>query len=442
MTSTASARPETIVALSSGQLPAAVAVLRISGPRTRFVFETIAGPLPPDRTVVYRAFRDPATEAVLDRGLAFWFAAPRSFTGEDAAEFQTHGSRAVVAALLGAILRLPGVRMAEPGEFTRRALQNGRLDLTAAEGLADLIGAETEAQRRQALAQAEGSLFRKAEGWRKRLIGIRGLVEAVLDFPDEDGIDDGLLDELRDDIASLLAEFRSVLADSGRGARIREGFAVVILGPPNAGKSTLLNRIARRDVAIVTPVPGTTRDVLEVSLDLGGLAVRLLDTAGVRESDDLVEQEGIRRALVQAGSADLVLWLDPEGRPPGPDQLPDHHSEVWVIRSKADQAGASGQARFSISAETDLGINMLLQAMTSHLTERAGGEPGLVVNQRQAGAVAEAADALDAALQETRDLEILAEMLRASSAALDGLVGRTDVEEILGSIFSRFCMGK
>lgn len=435
-------RSDTIVALSSGVVPSALAVLRVSGPRTRFVFETIAGSLPPERSVAYRPFRDPDAGHVIDRGIAFWFAGPRSFTGEDVAEFQTHGSRAVVRALLDAILRCQGVRLAEPGEFTRRALHTGRLDLTAAEGLADLIGAETEAQRRQALAQADGSLFRQAENWRAQLIEIRGVVEAVLDFPDEDEIDDRLLASLRDDMARLHSEFLAVLADAGRGARIRDGFTVAILGPPNAGKSTLLNRIARREIAIVTPIPGTTRDVLDVPLDLNGLPVRLLDTAGLRESDDLVEREGVRRALVEAEAADLILWLDPEGRPPPAGHLPTDHPEVWVVRSKADQPGDGGGARFAVSAELDEGIGPLLDAITAFLGQRAAGEPGLVVNQRQADAVAAAARELDAALTGGGALEIVAEKLRAASAALDGLVGRTDVEEILGSIFSRFCMGK
>jgi tRNA U34 5-carboxymethylaminomethyl modifying GTPase MnmE/TrmE len=300
---------ETIFALSSGRPPAAIAVIRVSGPQAGAALEGLIGRVPKPRQAAFATLRDPATKEPLDQAVVLWFPGPASETGEDVAEFQLHGGRAVIAATLATLGRLPGLRLAEAGEFTRRALANGRLDLTAVEGLADLIGAETEAQRRQAVRQAAGVLGKHADAWRTRLIEALALVEAGLDFPDEGDVPADLVApalriarELRDEIAAALTQ-------SARGERLREGLTIAVAGPPNAGKSTLFNWLAGREVAIVSPHPGTTRDVLEVHLDLGGYPVTVIDTAGVRDSADPVEQEGIRRARARAAAADLVLWV-------------------------------------------------------------------------------------------------------------------------------------
>jgi tRNA modification GTPase len=306
---------DTIFALSSGRPPAAIAVVRISGPQARVALESLSGRLPQPRQASLARLRDPATGESLDEALALWFPAPRSETGEDMAELQLHGGRAVIAAVLAALGRLPGFRPAEAGEFTRRAFENGRMDLTAVEGLADLIGAETEAQRRQAYRQLKGMLGNQAETWRARLIQALALVEAGIDFSDEADVPAELIRPALAIARELHAEISTALAQAGRGERLRDGLVVAIAGPPNAGKSTLLNRIAKREAAIVSPFAGTTRDVIEVHLDLGGYPVTLLDTAGMRETDDPVEQEGVRRARERAAAADLVLWITEAGQP-------------------------------------------------------------------------------------------------------------------------------
>src|SRR5436309_5886019 len=300
---------DTIFALSSGPPPAAVAVIRISGPKARFGLETLIGRVPEPRRASLARLRDPATGAVLDEGLALWFPGPRSETGEDMVELHLHGGRAVIAATLAALARLDGFRPAGPGEFTRRALENGRMDLTAVEGLADLIFAETEAQRRQAGGQLQGARGKRVEGWRKRLIDSMALVEARIDFSDEADVPEDLLGPALAAAEALREEILGALADDHRGERLRDGLTIAIAGPPNAGKSSLLNRIARREAAIVSPYPGTTRDVIEVPPDLHGYPATPVDTAGIREPQDPVEQEGVRRALARAQAADLMLWV-------------------------------------------------------------------------------------------------------------------------------------
>src|SRR5476651_2120602 len=302
-----SERP-TIFALSSGRPPAAIAVIRISGPRAGAALEALGVKVPSPRKAALARIRD-ANNEIIDEALALWFPAPHSETGEDVTELQLHGGRAVIAAVLDALARLDGLRPAEAGEFTRRAFENGKLDLTAVEGLADLVAAETEGQRRQAFRQLKGLLGNRAETWRQRLIQALALVEARIDFSDEADVPQDLLAPALAMTRSLADEIAGALADGGRGERLREGLVVAIAGPPNAGKSTLLNRIARREAAIVSPYAGTTRDVIEVHLDLGGLPVTLLDTAGIRETEDPVEREGVRRARERAASADLVLWV-------------------------------------------------------------------------------------------------------------------------------------
>src|SRR6476661_4377453 len=306
---------DTIFALSSGRPPAAIAVVRISGPRAGDALKALAGKLPEPRKAGLARVRDPDGGEVIDEALALWFPGPNSETGEDIAELQLHGGRAVIAAVLGALGRVEGLRPAEAGEFTRRAFENSRLDLTAVEGLADLIGAETEAQRRQAYRQLKGLLGDRAETWRARLIEALALVEARIDFSDEADVPEDLMTPALKIVRELRDEIAEVLAGAGRGERLREGLVVAIAGPPNAGKSTLLNRIAQREAAIVSPYAGTTRDVIEVHLDLAGYPVTLLDTAGMRETEDPVEQEGVRRARDRAATADLVLWVTDAGQP-------------------------------------------------------------------------------------------------------------------------------
>ena len=300
---------DTIFALSSGRGPAAIAVVRISGPAAGDALKALTAKLPAPREAALARVRDPASKETVDQALILWFPAPHSETGEDVAELQLHGGRAVIAATLSALARLPGLRPAEAGEFTRRAFENGKLDLTAVEGLADLVAAETQGQRRQALRQLQGALGKRAEIWRQRLIRALALVEARIDFSDEADVPEDLLGPALAVAHELETEIAAALADGGRGERLREGLVVAIAGPPNAGKSTLLNRLARREAAIVSPYAGTTRDVIEVHLDLGGWPVTLLDTAGIRESDDPVEMEGVRRARERAQGADLVLWV-------------------------------------------------------------------------------------------------------------------------------------
>ena len=320
----------TIFALSSGRPPAAIAVVRVSGPRAGVALEKLIGRLPEPRKAALARVRDPASGEVIDEALALWFPAPRSETGEDVAELQLHGGQAVIAGVLDALAMIEGCRPAEAGEFTRRAFENGRLDLTAVEGLADLIAAETQAQRRLAFRQLKGLIGDRAEAWRRRLIEALALVEARIDFSDEADVPEDLLGPALHAAQQLRDEIAGVLADGRRGERLRDGLVVAIAGPPNAGKSTLLNRLARREAAIVSPYAGTTRDVIEVHLDLDGYPVTLLDTAGIRDSDEPVEQEGVRRARERAAAADLVLWvIDPSagglaanGYPEKPRQMP------------------------------------------------------------------------------------------------------------------------
>lgn len=430
---------DTIFALSSGRVPSGVAVLRISGPRAREAGLALAGLVPPPRVARYAALREPGSGDLLDKGLMLFFPGPRSATGEDTLELHLHGGPAVVAAVLRTLAGLPGFRPAAAGEFTRRAHANGKMDLAEVEGLADLIVAESEAQRRQALAQSSGALSRAVAGWRERLIRALALVEATIDFSDEGDVPDDLTGPARAEAAALCTELTAALADADRGERVRDGFIIAIAGPPNAGKSTLLNRLAGREAAIVSPVPGTTRDVLEVHLHLAGQAVTLVDTAGLRETDDLVEAEGVRRARARAEGSDLVLWLSDDGTAP-PTDMP----APLRVRTKADVTGAEGEEdEIVISAQTGAGINTLIAEMERRLGEMGGGEPALVTRERQRHALSDALYELDAALAiQTHDEDLMAEHLRLAARALDQVVGRVDVEDVLESLFRTFCIGK
>jgi tRNA modification GTPase len=340
---------DTIFALSSGRPPAAIAVVRISGPRAGDALKLLSGKIPEPRKAALARVRDPQSGEMIDEALALWFPAPHSETGEDVAELQLHGGRAVIAATLAALSGVEGLRPAEAGEFTRRAFENGKLDLTAVEGLADLVVAETEGQRRQAFRQMKGALGLRAESWREKLIQALALVEARIDFSDEADVPEDLVAPALAIARELEREITATLADEHRGERLREGLVVAIAGPPNAGKSTLLNRIARREAAIVSPYAGTTRDVIEVHLDLGGLPVTLLDTAGIRDTGDPVEMEGVRRARERAAGADLVLWVVDAGAAEASGKLAGGEGGQWttppVAAAEPEPAAEAGGAR-------------------------------------------------------------------------------------------------
>jgi tRNA modification GTPase len=451
------ARP-TIFALSSGRPPAAIAVVRVSGPQAHVALEKLIGRVPAPRKATLARVRDPASGEVIDEALVLWFPAPHSETGEDVAELQLHGGHAVIVAVLDALGKIEGCRPAEAGEFTRRAFENGRLDLTAVEGLADLVAAETQAQRRMAFRQLKGLIGDRAEAWRLRLIEALALVEARIDFSDEADVPEDLIGSALHALRQLRDEIATSLADGGRGERLRDGLVVAIAGPPNAGKSTLLNRLARREAAIVSPYPGTTRDVIEVHLDLGGYPVTLLDTAGMRESSDPVEHEGVRRARDHAAAADLVLWVTDASASGGVPQVVAEkldYSDVWCIRNKIDlvecagsrnesQSSESVSGSFSISASVGSGMDALLTALAAYAKKYfAATESGIVTRVRHRRALEETVAALDRALAENAGREeLIAEELRSAATALGRLTGRVDVEDILDVIFRDFCIGK
>jgi tRNA modification GTPase len=450
---------DTIFALSSGRPPAAIAVVRISGPRARMALEQMLGRVPEPRRASLARLRDPVSGEIVDEGLALWFPAPNSETGEDMAELHVHGGRAVIAAVLAALAKLAGLRPAEAGEFTRRAFENGRMDLTAVEGLADLVAAETEAQRRQAYQHLRGLLGERAESWRQRLIEALALVEAGIDFSDEEDVPKDMMARSLELIRPLAGEISK--AGVGQGERLREGLRVAIAGPPNAGKSTLFNRLARREAAIVSPFPGTTRDVLELHLDLGGYPVTMLDTAGIRETTDPVEREGVRRASERAAGADLVLWVldatQVERRdPPMQSGMPSAASAAtWLVVNKIDLVPDAERRRIEskfaktqnvnlISSATGAGVDELVSSVAAFADGFFSPEPALVTRERQRAHLKETVIALrDAqrAGEEGRE-DIMAEQLRLAARALGKLLGRVDVEDVLDVIFRDFCIGK
>jgi tRNA modification GTPase len=448
----------TIFALSSGRPPSAIAVIRISGPQARTALERLIGRVPDARKAALARVCDPENGEAIDEALALWFPAPHSETGEDVAELQLHGGQAVIAAVLKALGTVAGCRLAEPGEFTRRAFENGKLDLTAVEALGDLIFAETSAQRRQAFRQLKGLIGDRAEAWRGRLIEALALVEARIDFSDEADVPEDLIAPAAAIARSLRDEIAAALADGRRGERLRDGLVVAIAGPPNAGKSTLFNRLARREAAIVSPYAGTTRDVIEVHLNLDGYPLTILDTAGIRGSCEPVEQEGIRRARARAAEADLVLWVTDvsAGGRMGTEMAqlkegPPH----WLIQNKIDLLrSAPAQSKkdehefiFSLSATEGEGLEELIAALAQFATDLfAGGENAVVTRARHREMLEQTVAALDRAVAEGADAspreELIAEELRQASSALGRLTGRVDVEDVLDKIFRDFCIGK
>jgi tRNA modification GTPase len=437
-------KADTIVALASGVGRAGVAVIRLSGPEAGPVVEALTGgPLPAARRAERRVFRG-ATGDPIDDGLVIWFPGPASFTGEDVAELHVHGGPSVILGMTEACLGLPGVRPAEPGEFTRRAFEHGKLDLAEAEGLADLVDAETEGQRRQALRQMQGELSAVYERWRAQLIEAMALLEAAIDFPDED-LPADLAARVGPRVDAISADLARHLNDSHRGERVRDGYRIAIIGAPNAGKSSLLNALARREAAIVSALPGTTRDVVEVRLVLAGFPVWIADTAGLREAADAVEAEGVRRALERADEADLRLGVVEAGADPSADLLAALRAGDVLVRSKADLSDASDvgvtHETLRVSARTGEGLGALEGLLAGRVERELGRQEAPALTRARHRRLVE--EAL-ASLQRARPAlaELWAEDLRLAATALGRLTGRIDVEDLLDEVFSSFCIGK
>ncbi len=424
---------DTIFALSSGRPPAAIAVIRISGPSAHEAARTLAGSLPEPRTAALKRLRD-AGGAELDRALLLRFDGPASASGEDLVELHCHGGRAVVEAVLRALGALPRFREAEPGEFTRRALENGRIDLTEAEGLADLLAAETESQRRAALALATGGLRRQVEGWRAELVTLSAMAEAAIDYvgDEDETAADGR--NLAQRAVRLAGEVEASLAQP-RAERLKDGVRVVLAGPPNAGKSSLLNALAEQERAIVTDVAGTTRDVIEVPIALRGIPLVLVDTAGLRTSGDAVERIGINRAEQQIDRADILLWLG------APETAPAHVCRI-LVHAQADrpERQAPPEGSVPVSAITGAGLTRLREQLLEHAGKLLPAEGEMALNQRQATILGEVAEALSQA--SAADVVLTAEALRRARLGMDRLTGRVGIEDVLDALFGRFCLGK
>jgi tRNA modification GTPase len=422
---------DTIFALSSGQPPAAIAIIRISGPQAGGAIEALAGKLPEPRRAMRATLRNPESAIELDHALALFFPGPNSATGEDLAELHLHGGRAVVAAVERVLAARPGLRKAEPGEFTRRAFANGRIDLIEAEGLGDLLTAETEGQRRNAMALADGALSRAVRRWREVLVDAAAGIEARIDFADEDDVpdDDGgsaqVINIVRDEIAALL--------HSPPAERLRDGVRVVIAGPPNSGKSTLFNILVGREAAIATPIPGTTRDLIEYPVQFGGLPFIFIDSAGLRDTDDQVEQIGVYRARTAIDAADIVLWLSEDQSPTRSTVRIHGRTDIPARAQKPDDADVA------VSAISGQGITELKSLLVSRGTSLLPREDEIALSHRQRAAMA---DCLAALSTDSRDILILAESLRAARASLDRLTGEGGIEPLLDAIFGRFCIGK
>jgi len=441
---------DTIYALSSGLGPAGIAVFRVSGPESGAALRALAGvaALPPARVAIRAALVDPQDGAALDDGIAIWFPGPNSYSGEDMVELHVHGGPAVIAAMLRVLGARPGLRLAEPGEYTRRAFNAGKLDLTEAEGIADVIAAETEVQRRQAVRQADGALGRLYEGWRETLVGAMAHYEALIDFPDE-GLPKEIVEQDNHQISWLVDSIFRHLDDSRRGERLRQGLDIAIVGPPNAGKSSLLNLLARRDAAIVSERAGTTRDVIDVAMDLGGYPVVLADTAGLREVTDSIEEEGVRRARRRAEAADLrILVVDGQDRAGFRDTADLADDSAILVLNKSDLGpakivtGESCLGTFAISVRTGAGIDGFLDGLEAVVRDRISlaGQPALT-RARHREALEECLGALRRSLDAPLP-ELTAEDLRLAIRALGRITGRVGVEDVLDVIFRDFCIGK
>lgn len=433
---------DTIFALASGSLGCGVAVIRVSGPKAKWLADHFCSGDIAVRHAAYKSIRDPRNSELIDTGLVLFFQGPASFTGEDCLEFQIHGSRAGVARLLAALQGEDGCRMAEPGEFIRRAFENNKLPLTSVEGIADLIDARTEAQRKQALSQAGGHLADQAADWRDQLLDAYSLLEAEIDFADEGDAPSAVMPQVRQILSALEASLQMAIFDAERGERVRSGFRIALAGHPNAGKSSLMNTLVRRDVAIVSEHAGTTRDVIEVEFDLGGYAVIVADTAGLRATTDPVEAIGVQRTRQELHKADLVLWLEDVTSPVCEPETFD--GEVIRLATKMDLASdLPPWADLGISVISGFGIDALLSLLAQKAVKALSGEPPLITNLRQKACIEGAARHLQKAVShQDQALELVAEDLRLVARDLEALLGRIGVEDILGSIFSRFCMGK
>ena len=435
---------DTIFALSSGHLPSGIAVIRLSGDSSIPVMCAICGDVNEAGRLYLRAFLDPVTGEEIDKGLVVRFAGPRSFTGEDSCEFHIHGGQAVVRKFLDILHAFDGCRLAEPGEFSKRAFENGKLDLTEIEGLSDLIAADTELQRQQALRLSGGMFRKQVEEWRAILIRCRAYLEAEFDFCDEEDIPDDVGDRIVADLESLVGSINSFLEEEAGGEIVRDGYRVAITGRPNSGKSSLLNALARRDIAIVSDEVGTTRDVLEVKVDIAGVPIILYDTAGIRETESLVEQEGIRRAIERAREANLVIWLSPDG-----EEIPEglKRLDAVAFHSKSDLSVSStgGSVGFlPISVKTVGGLKPLFEYLHSRLASGvslSGG--GLLSRARYAYALGNAKSNIRAAVELFgQDRVIASEELRVAGDWLGRITGNIDVEDLLDVIFAEFCIGK
>jgi len=439
-------RKDTICALASGGLPSGVAVIRISGPAAFDAVSALIGPLPRPRHASLRTLKSSAGD-ILDRGLVLTFPGPNSFTGEDCAELQVHGGRAVVNAILRSLAGFNGVRFAEPGEFSKRALENGKMDLVEVEGLADLLAAETEMQRRLANEQANGHLSAVYDEWREKLIYIRSMLEAELDFSDEGDIPGSVSDRVWAEVATLKSQVDKAIGDLRAGEIIRDGFRVALAGRPNAGKSSLMNALARRDVAIVTPIAGTTRDVVRCELDIEGYKFELFDTAGIRGTVDVVEQEGIKRALRTIGDADLVLHLIDLSNPHA-DDVEVGARATLRIGTKSDLAisgdPAGPELDMTLSAVSGAGLEVLRERLLDAVRQGTQVESLAIPSRlRHAERLRSASLHLGSALEgHAMPLEIRAEDLRLATVELARVTGRIDTETLLGKIFSEFCVGK
>lgn len=440
---------DTIYALSSGGLPSGVAVIRLSGPNTKEVVISIVGKVPALRKAVLSNFKDKFDSLIIDRGLVLWFEGPNSFTGEDCAEFHLHGGNAVVSSFLKLLSKFENCRLAEQGEFSKRAFENGKFDLTEIEGLSDLLSAETEQQRIQAVNLSSGKLRKQLEEWRKIIIKSRALIEAELDFSEEEDIPGSVSDMVWSDIKTLADKIAIFLDDNNRGEIIRDGFKVVLMGPPNAGKSSLLNSLAKRDVAIVSDEAGTTRDMLQVNLNISGFNVIITDTAGIRETTSKVELEGIRRANVAGSNANLIYWLAPLDEKLLKPSFETHNVECVVLHTKSDideQVNNTILEKDALvcNTMTPSGLDSVLEHLTSFISNTlTSSENNLLTRERHRVELISCLKALHQSLNmQGIDITLRAEELRIASDHIGRITGRIDVEDLLDVIFSEFCVGK